>query len=137
MQTRHLISILLSVFVLCSAVLYHQNQQFDYIYLDGYYYGLTQEKLETRGVSRGKAVGTIQRNTDISSNQHSGDSNLLPVGATIYSIDCSALGYQEQLHYDYALTYFLDGEYRLARLYLHQGEEFPSKAPHSIRNSEK
>lgn len=127
MQTRHLISILLSVFVLCSAVLYHQNQQFDYIYLDGCYYGLTQEKLETRGAARGTAVGTIQRSTSISSRQHDGDSNLLPVGTIIYSIDRSALGYEEQLHYDYALTYFLDGEYRLARLYLQQGETVPQK----------
>ena len=85
MQTRRLISILLSVFVLCSAVLYHQKQQFDYIYLDGYYYALTQEKLETRGTARGTAVGTIQRTTSVSSNQQSGDSNCLPVGAVIYS----------------------------------------------------
>lgn len=127
MQTRRLISILLSVFVLCSAVLYHQKQQFDYIYLDEYYYALTQEKLETRGTARGTAVGTIQRTTSVSSNQQSGDSNCLPVGAVIYSIDSSALGYEEQLHYDYALTYFMDGEYRLARLYLQQGEPVPQK----------
>lgn len=128
MKKKLLIFILVAVLLIsCALIIYHQKQQFDYLYINGAYYALTQEKLETRGAARGTAVGTIQRNTSVSSNQQSGDSNCLPVGAVIYSIDSSALGYEEQLHYDYALTYFMDGEYRLARLYLQQGEPVPQK----------
>ena len=116
MKTIHLISILLSVFVLCSAVLYHQKQQFDYLYLDGAYYMLTSEKICTHSGSVGASFGTIRRNAPISARQQDGDSNVLSVGSAVYAINTSTLPSTDRLHYTGAIAYPENDNFYLARL---------------------
>ena len=114
LKSRTFIIAFVTISVVLSVLVYFENQQADYVYLNGQYYALTSEPLDVCGGLRGEAIGTVTQNA--------GDSNALPVGAKVCAIRTEGLPYDDQLHYSHALTYYSNGEYRIARHFLRHGD---------------
>lgn len=59
LKSRTFIIAFVTISVVLSVLVYFENQQADYVYLNGQYYALTSEPLDVCGGLRGEAIGTV------------------------------------------------------------------------------